>query len=126
MRSIRLDSQHVEHRERRSEPRFPAVDNASEVGWWEGLELRVTAAQLMDVSREGLLVLVDQAPSGDGLVLVRLVAPELSDWVEAQLIESRETRVGPYQLRLVFRDAPPRDFLERAIARLNEDEGEGE
>src|SRR5262249_45164780 len=116
MRIYRMDNRHPETQERRAEPRYPAVDNASEVGWVENGTLRSTAAQLMDVSRDGALVIGDEEPGAGSPVLLRLVEPNPTLWVETTLVESRRTRLGPFQLRLVFRGVPPPEFLERASA----------
>ncbi|MHC5536975.1 PilZ domain-containing protein [Singulisphaera rosea] len=108
--------------ERRREARYPAVDNVSKVAWWVEDHLCMTDAQLMDVSRSGLLVLADDAPPAGGTLLVRLVEPSPSPWIEAQLVEAHLTRHGPYQLRLTFRGTPPEGFVTDAINRPLEDE----
>ena len=121
MQNLRRDLDHLTSRERRGAPRYPAVDNTAELGWYSNGELCTTAAQLMDVSQSGLLVLADDAPQGDNSVLVRLLQPVSSVWVEAQLIEAVRTRFGPFQVRLTFVDIPATGFLEIALSRDSED-----
>jgi len=77
-----------------------------------------TAAQLMDVSREGLLVLADDTPPEQVKVQVRILQPVMTDWVEACVAESRDLRLGPTQLRLVFPGGLPGWFFTLAASRL--------
>ena len=102
--------------DRRDSPRRPAVENRAMVGWSLSDQLTTTMAQVMDVSGCGLLVLADEEPSGDGHVLVRLVEPTATEWVETTLIESRRTRFGPYQLRLAFRETSVGGLLKALTA----------
>ncbi len=121
MRNARHSPRHHFHPvEHRSAPRYPAVENVSLVGWWRDQRLETTAAQVMDVSRSGLLILADDDPPGDGPVLVRLVKPTITAWVELSLVESKRTRFGPYQLRLAFREVPPLAFFAAATSRFGE------
>jgi hypothetical protein len=106
--------------DRRAGRRYPALDNTSQVRWSYDDQVFTTAAQLMDVSREGLLVLVDEEPASGVSVLVRLVEPVQTSWVEANVQESRPMKQGPYQLRLVFTQSPPAGFLALATARDSE------
>ncbi len=100
----------------------PAIlrDNTSQVRWSHEDQNHTTAAQLMDVSREGLLVLVDDEPPSGVVVLVRLVEPIRSAWVEAHVMDSQRMKQGPYQLRLAFRQNAPAGFLALAMARDGE------
>jgi len=121
MQNLRRDLDHLAQRERRGAPRFPAVDNTAEMGWYTNGELITTAAQLMDVSQSGLLVLTDDAPDREGSVQVRLLQPVATEWVEANLVEATRTRFGPYQIRLSFLETPSPDFLVIAWSRSSED-----
>lgn len=106
--------------ERRGAGRYPALDNVSQVGWRDGEQLRTTSAQLMDVSREGVLIMVDHEPPRDVVVVFRLLEPTRTAWVSARVAQSRRMRQGPYQLRLAFIDPPPAGFLALAAARRGE------
>ncbi len=75
----------------------------------------------MDVSQSGLLVLADDVPQNEVSVMVRLLQPLVTDWVEANVVEATRTRIGPYQVRLSFRDTPSPDFLAIALSRASED-----
>lgn len=106
--------------ERRAERRYPALDNTSQVKWTHAERLFTTAAQLMDVSRDGLLVLVDDEPPPGSAVQIRLVEPIRTAWVEAEVMDCHPLKQGPFQLRLIFRNAPPAGFLALATARDGE------
>lgn len=109
-----------DQQERRGFPRYPALDNTSQVAWWLDGRVETTAAQLMDVSREGLLVLVDDEPPHGATVMVRLITPIPTVWVEARIAESRQLRQGPFQLRLVFLNGSPTGFIAVVAARDEE------
>src|SRR5690606_12220890 len=117
MANHRLNAEHGNDQERRSFPRYPALDNTSQVAWWVDGQVKTTAAQLMDVSREGVLVLVDDEPPHEFPVMIRLITPIPTVWVEARIAESRPIRQGPYQLRLVFLNGPPTGFIAVVAAR---------
>lgn len=104
-------------RERRSFPRYPAIDNTAQVSWRQGDAVETTAAQLMDVSRMGMLVLADAEPPPGLPVLIRLVEPARTAWVEARVAESRPTCLGPFQLRLACPNGAPKGFFALASAR---------
>lgn len=121
MRNIRAHGGHVIYSERRGQDRHPAIENAAQVAWREGDDRHTTAAQLMDVSRDGLLVLVDDEPPLEASVSIRLIQPAATDWIEVNVVESLPTRYGPYQLRISFIAPPPAGFLTLTTA-LPEDE----
>src|SRR3954469_1019702 len=100
MANQRLNAERDPGQERRGFPRYPALDNTAQVGWWRNGQVEATSAQLMDVSREGMLVLVDDDPPQGLAVMIRLIQPTPTAWVEARVTESRPLRQGPYQLRL--------------------------
>src|SRR5262249_2576114 len=117
MPNDRLDRHHDDERDRRAGRRYPAVDNTAQVAWSKDGRTKTTAAQLMDVSREGLLVLVDEAPQIDSVVMIRLLQPMLTAWVEVCVKDSRRMRQGPCQVRLSFNRKPPAGFLTLAASR---------
>ncbi|SIO65426.1 hypothetical protein SAMN05444166_7691 [Singulisphaera sp. GP187] len=120
MRNKRLEAENVNQIERRGFPRYPALDNTSQVGWWHAGRLVTSSAQLMDLSREGMLVLVDDEPRHGVPVLIRLIRPTVTGWFEARVAESRAIRQGPYQLRLVFSAGLPAHFFALAASRCEE------
>jgi hypothetical protein len=93
------------------------VDNTAQVAWSREGRTKTAAAQLMDVSREGLLVLVDDAPQTGSVAVIRLLQPTVTAWVEVSVKESRRMRQGPYQVRLSFKKTPPPGFLTLAASR---------
>jgi hypothetical protein len=120
MANQRLNAERDHGQDRRGFPRYPALDNTSQVGWWRNGQVETTSAQLMDVSREGMLVLVDDEPPQGVAVMIRLIQPTPTAWVEARVTESRPMRQGPYQLRLVFSNGSPAGFFALAASRCEE------
>ncbi len=74
----------------------------------------------MDVSRAGMLVLVDDDPPHGVPVMIRLLSPTVTTWFEARVAESRAMRQGPYQLRLVFSNGLPMSFFALAASRYED------
>lgn len=121
MKKKRIDSHRADDGgDRRSERRYPALDNTAHARWSHAGQDCTTAAQLMDVSRDGLLVLVDDEPPAGASVQIRLEEPIRTAWVEAVVTEVRRMKQGPCQLRLAFATAPPAGFLALAAARDGE------
>lgn len=120
MRNHRLDAERILQIERRGSRRYPALDNTAEVGWQYDGQLVTSSAQLMDVSRNGMLVLVDDEPPSGVTVMIRLVSPTVTGWFEARVAESRAMRQGPYQLRLVLGNGLPPSFFALAVSRFEE------
>jgi hypothetical protein len=120
MTNQRLNGERNHGQERRGFPRYPALDNTSQVGWLRNGQVETTSAQLMDVSREGMLVLVDDDPPQGVPVMIRLIQPTPTAWVEARVTESRAMRQGPFQLRLVFINGSPTGFVALAASRCEE------
>ncbi|AGA25816.1 PilZ domain-containing protein [Singulisphaera acidiphila] len=120
MLNNRLDAERVQQIERRGFPRYPALDNTSQIGWRHDGRLVTSSAQLMDVSRAGMLVLVDDDPPHGVPVMIRLLSPTVTTWFEARVAESRAMRQGPYQLRLVFSNGLPMSFFALAASRYED------
>jgi hypothetical protein len=117
MQNDRLNTYHDDQGDRRAGRRYPALENTAQVAWPKDGRTRTAAAQLMDVSRDGLLVLVDDAPESGSVVVIRLLQPTVTAWVEVTVKESRRMRQGPYQVRLSFNKTPPAGFLTLAASR---------
>jgi len=71
----------------------------------------------MDLSREGMLVLADAEPPPGLPVMIRLIEPARTPWVEARVTEARPICQGPVQLRLVCAQGAPRGFFALAASR---------
>ena len=76
--------------------------------------LKVTSAVVMELRREGMLLLADDSPPAGTRVLVRLprLTPRL--WLRAVVSASRRMRFGPVELKLDFETKPPGWFLAAA------------
>ena len=120
MRNQRLDAESVHQMERRGFPRYPALDNTSQVGWRHDGQLVTSSAQLMDVSRDGMLVLVDDDPPRGIPIMIRLLSPTVTAWFEARVAESQAMHQGPYQLRLVLINGLPPSFFAFAASRYED------
>lgn len=88
----------------RSEPASPPLER----------HLSKTSAAVMEIRREGMLLIADDAPPAGTKVLVRLprLMPRL--WLPAVVVAARRMRVGPVELKLGFNTKPPGWFLAAA------------
>jgi hypothetical protein len=102
--------------ERRKSARKVAAEFPAELAWRSPAGLVRSAALLFNVSRDGLLVLSDHAPSAPGELLIRLRLPAPDRWVAARLVQARRIRSGPVQMRLRFEPPVPGWFLAAAVA----------
>jgi hypothetical protein len=100
--------------ERRVVPRFRASATAM-LAWQEGPTERRVPARLVDISRSGSALLVEEAPAADQAVRVRLDAPGFRSWIEEETLGVGPGPDGMSRVRLKFREAGPAALLEAAV-----------
>lgn len=71
--------------ERRGLARSPAAPNQVRLRWWEGGEFRESTGRILDISRGGASLVVDDPPHVVP-VWVRLEEPTPTDWFEVRVI----------------------------------------
>src|SRR3954451_23869475 len=81
--------------DRRSVRRYTVVQARAWLGWWEGEDFRSTNAQLTDISLRGCMMTVDQLPPAGQPVWFCPPGTTPSDWIEAELIESKRRLQKP-------------------------------
>ena len=81
----------------------------------DSLQSRTCGVRLLDISQTGLLVLSTVVPPADGLIWLRLEAPQATDWVELVIMGTTPATDGAHRLRLAFRDACPYDFFKAVL-----------
>jgi PilZ domain len=93
--------------DRRVSPRWTAVPNESTLELHTGDGFRRVKARLVNISREGALLITDEASRPSGLLWIRMESPAKTDWVGAIPTRFDESR------RLAVRFTTPceDDFL---------------
>jgi hypothetical protein len=100
----------------RSAARYAARTHVVWLGWWQAeQEFFALTARLVNISRGGALVLVQQAPPENHLIWICLGTPEPDECLAAKVLAVRTTRRGECALRLAFRDPCPSHFLEAVV-----------
>lgn len=69
------------------------------------------AAAVMEIRRDGMLLLADDSPPAGTKVVVRLPRLMPGLWITAVVVAARRMRVGPVELKLAFSTKPPGYFF---------------
>lgn len=101
--------------ERRRTPRYKAADTPALLGWTHGDAFRTCPATLINISRDGALVVAHGWPPIEESVWLSVEGQVPTDWLEATVVGPMELREGLPRLRLSFREPCPLPFLETAI-----------
>jgi hypothetical protein len=97
--------------ERRISPRVAAVENRSRLEFGISTDHRRVAATLVNISREGALVVAGEPPALHETTWVRMEAPAKTDWVAAVPV-----RLGASnEVGIRFVDPCPDDLLLAAM-----------
>jgi hypothetical protein len=104
--------------ERRAEERFDAPACWSGLGWrsWRGF--RVRHALVINLSRRGALVFLDEPPPTHGRFWFYLETPRQKAVIPATTCEVRRTRLGQAAVRIMFSGRCPFDLFEAAVCGL--------
>ena len=106
------------HEAWRVEPRRGAAECAARLGWSAGRDRVNVGALVIDLSRGGARIFVDEAPPPGRVVTVFLEAADRSAKVDARVLDVRPTVTGQFVARVGF-DAPcPYDLFEAAVCGL--------
>jgi hypothetical protein len=105
--------------ERRRLPRHAVVESRVWVGWRRG-EAGVLAgdALLINLSRGGALVFLDERPPRDRPVWIGLETSGQADCIEARVVAIAAARLGQCAVRLAFLEPCPYAFFEAALCGL--------
>jgi hypothetical protein len=95
------------HHERRASPRCDAVKNQSRLEFFLPSGRRRAAARLVNISRDGALIVADVSPPGDEPFRMRMESPLKTDWADAVTV-----RVGRgHDIAIQFPGRCPDDLL---------------
>jgi hypothetical protein len=104
--------------ERRGEARHQHVECLAWLGWktWRGFRTR--DAVLINLSRGGARIFVDNAPAGSRPVWLFLETPKQKTIVKARVLDVQTTRQGQCEVRVEFSEPCPYAFFEAAVCGL--------
>src|SRR5262249_24680405 len=93
--------------ERRSSPRYPAVDNQVSVYNTQDGQSRLVRASLVNISRTGALLYMQDKVTANATIYLRLIYPIKTNWIKGQVLRRR--RGGQVGIR--FRRPCDRTFF---------------
>jgi hypothetical protein len=109
---------------RRQAPRYsPTRDLELCLGWKEGEEYHYSSAKLANISVAGALVLPTALPPVGQPFWLRIDDPRCQEWIEATIVEAKDSLLGQKTLRLAFRESCPYSFFKAAVSGFNAQNG---
>jgi hypothetical protein len=105
--------------ERRRSARHAVVESQAWLGWWRGeAGFRMQSAVIINLSRGGAFIFLDDRPPADQPVWIALGMPDPVGFVEARVVATQVARQGQCAVRLEFREPCPYGFFEAAVCGL--------
>jgi hypothetical protein len=106
---------------RRTAPRYFALENRVWIGWWANTaEFQTIAAHVDDISVGGAKLVTTVPPSEGQDVWVRLGNPLSFECVRANVLEVDTLEDGVFGVRLAFAAPCPVRFLQTAVNGLSQ------
>lgn len=106
--------------ERRRLPRHEVVESRVWLEWHrDEAGLRASNAVIINLSRGGAFVFLDECPPKDRPVWISLGMPDPIGRIEARVIATKVSRQGQCSARLEFADACPYSFFEAAVCGMS-------
>ncbi|WP_165246066.1 PilZ domain-containing protein [Paludisphaera soli] len=103
--------------ERRAEPRLPAVDGRTWLGWWASeSEFATVGSLVLNLSRGGARILTPTPPAPGDEVWLKAAKAAPSDCAVGEVLEVSPTGDGGHFVRVRFDEHCPDDLFE-AITR---------
>jgi len=105
--------------ERRRAARHEVVESQVWLGWWRGeAGFLASSAVIINLSRGGAFIFLDEPPPKDESVWICLGMPDPVGFVEARVVAIKTSRQGQCAVRLEFREPCPYGFFEAAVCGL--------
>jgi hypothetical protein len=105
--------------ERRRAARHEVVESQVWLGWWRGeAGFLASSAVIINLSRGGAFIFLDERPPKDEPVWICLGMPDPVGFVEARVVGVKTSRQGQCAVRLEFREPCPYGFFEAAVCGL--------
>jgi hypothetical protein len=112
--------------ERRRSPRHMVVESQVWLGWWRGeAGFLASSAVIINLSRGGAFIFLDEEPPRDLPVWICLGMPDPVGFVEARVLGIKKSRQGQCAARLEFREPCPYGFFEAAVCGLHASDPKG-
>jgi hypothetical protein len=106
--------------ERRRTTRHEPVESQVWLGWWRGeAGFLASSAVIINLSRGGAFIFLDDEPPHDEPVWICLGMPDPVGFVEARVLGVQKSRQGQCAARLEFRTPCPYGFFEAAVYGLS-------
>ncbi len=103
----------------RREERYAPVNHWAWLGWWRWRGFRMLDALVINISRGGALVFLDEPPPLRRSVWLFVGTPDTKITLKAKTVESIMTQHGQCAIRLQFRQPPPLELFDVAVCGLS-------
>jgi hypothetical protein len=102
--------------ERRSSPRYPAVEHRAWLGWWTAPnQFGTVPVHLQDISLSGARLLAVEPPLPHQFVWFCLGVPEPAECVQAKVVAVTPRSEGDFVVRIAFGTPCPQNLYQIAI-----------
>ncbi|MDR3632428.1 MAG: hypothetical protein P4L84_01250 [Isosphaeraceae bacterium] len=112
---IRSSSLPEGQEDRRGGSRYNVVEDQSWLGWWDGPSFVTTPSRILDLSLRGALLHVEALPGPGKAVWFCPPTAATPDWLEATVVQSRNTPHGPAEARIAFRRLLPYETFQSLV-----------
>jgi hypothetical protein len=103
----------------RREERYTPVNHWAWLGWWRWCGFRTYDALVINISRGGALVFLDEPPPLRRSVCLFIETPDKKITLKAKTLENIITQQGQCAVRLQFRQPPPLELFDVAVCGLS-------
>ena len=105
--------------ERRDAPRYLPAESQAWIGWWHGSRFVVTPSELINLSKGGALLFLNERPPMGQPIWLCLGAPHPLEYVQARVLDAFSSPESPdYRVRLDFHIPCPLSFFLAAGHRI--------
>ena len=101
---------------RRSSPRFTAVQEQVWLGWWAGEEFILIEGSVVNINHGGALISINPSPMPEQPVWIRHAQSNTRENIKATVLESKWIMAKrSFAVRLAFDSACPAHFFETVV-----------
>ena len=111
-------------KDRRQSPRYTPATTQAWVGWWKGMRFLVSQADLVNLSKGGALVHLNNRPPTSQPIWICLGAPHPIDYVQCRVLDVSLKPAGDFLARVDFHSPCPPSFFMAAGRTANDSSSE--
>ena len=113
-------------KDRRETERYTPAKTQAWVGWWKGGRFLVSQAEMINLSKGGALVHLNNRPPTSQPVWICLGAPHPVDYAQCRVLDAALKPAGDFLARIEFHSPCPPSFFLAAGCRHDDDPKPGD